>query len=68
MPSGHPDGSRPRDWASHLGDGCIREVLSDAQEVVSAIRTDSYLDSAAGHLVEEIKSLAELNFIAFSVF
>ena len=38
---------------------------TDAQEVVIAIKTDNYLDAAAGHIVEEVKSLVDLNFISF---
>lgn len=49
--------------AANLGIG--RLILeTDALEVVKAIKTSAYNYAAVGYLVEEIKSLIELNFIS----
>ena len=48
----------------NLGIGRI-SVESDAQEVVKAIKSSSYDDSAVGHLIDEVKSLLALNFNHF---
>jgi hypothetical protein len=40
-------------------------VETDAQEVVAAIKTNSYDGAAVGHLVDEIKALLSLNLLSF---
>lgn len=50
--------------AVDLGIGCVI-VETDAQEVVAAIKTNSYDGAAVGHLVDEIKALLSLNLLSF---
>ena len=48
-----------------IGLGIGQLILeTDAQKVVSAINTTNYADTATGHLVEEIKSLVDWNFMS----
>jgi hypothetical protein len=50
--------------AVNLGTDCII-VETDTQEVVKAIKSNSYDGSAVGHLIDEIKSLLTSNFLCF---
>jgi hypothetical protein len=46
--------------AVNLGNSLLI-METDTQEVLSALKTEAFTDSAFGYLVEEIKSLSNLN-------
>jgi hypothetical protein len=50
--------------AVDLGNGRVI-VETNAQKVVKAIKNNVYDNSTVGHLIEEIKSLLNLNFLCY---